>query len=239
MASAAALRSGLVSSAMRRNSSSGWTWPLESNGAGHIEWVHRCPVVQQCQELDLRGPQIYGCRLPVGFVLDTLQLQAVQIHLRNVAGLPTIPIHSQKPVIVSKIILRELQDRFGLQRLNKGVSQAENQSSFLIHQVRRRDTGCLAGAVPPQFALMLTFVVVASRQERKRVRKRAVRIRRKRVKLVERHRDIRVGLQKRGGLIRPSLFNSNSDCLQSRIGGFKPLSNLLPAQSSLTKSDFA
>src|SRR5262245_35790729 len=82
---------------------------------GHIELVHGCPVVQQRKELNLRRPQIYGRRFAVGLVLDTLQLQAVQIYLRDVASLPASPIHSQKLVIVNQIILRELQDSLSLE----------------------------------------------------------------------------------------------------------------------------
>ena len=84
---------------------------------GDVESLDRRPVVQEHQELDLGRAKIHHRRFEVGFELDALQLQAIQIHLRQVAGLEALAIHVEFAVPVVQVLLRVLQHRFRLQCL--------------------------------------------------------------------------------------------------------------------------
>ncbi len=61
--------------------------------SGDVELLHRRPVVQQHQQLDLRRSQIHQRRLNIGLILHALQFQPLKIHLRDVAGLQPVVAH--------------------------------------------------------------------------------------------------------------------------------------------------
>ncbi len=85
--SAAALRSGRDSTAICRKSSKLRALSVEIERTVDVELLHRRAVIQQRQKLNLRRTQIDLRGLHIGLELDALQLQANQIHLRDVARL--------------------------------------------------------------------------------------------------------------------------------------------------------
>ncbi len=52
---------------------------------GDVELLDRRAVVEECQQLDLGGPQIDRGGFDIGFELNSLQREPVQIQLRDVA----------------------------------------------------------------------------------------------------------------------------------------------------------
>ena len=77
-------------------------------------------VVQQLQQLDLGRAQVDDGCLQLRLILHAQQLDAIQVDLRNVAGLEAIAADVDDLVVVVKVVLRQLNDRLGLKRLDKG-----------------------------------------------------------------------------------------------------------------------
>ena len=97
-----------------------------------IELLDRRPVVEQHQKLDLGGPQIHHRRFKVGFELRALQLQPVQIHLRQVAGLEARAIHLQFPIPVRQVLLRVLSTALACSVCTKAFRRLNMQIALLI-----------------------------------------------------------------------------------------------------------
>ncbi len=102
----------------------------------HVKLLHRRPVVQQHQQLDLRRSQIHHGGLDIRLVLHALQFQPLEIHLRDVAGLQPVVAHLQQVVVIRQILPRQIQNRFLLQRLHERRPQIEQQVSLLIGILR-------------------------------------------------------------------------------------------------------
>ena len=83
----------------------------------------RSAVVQQHQKLDLRRAQIHFRGLHVGFILDALQLQPVEIDLRNITGFVPVAADSEHLVPESQVLAGQPQHRLGLQRFDKCAPQ--------------------------------------------------------------------------------------------------------------------
>ena len=110
----AACRSGRLPSAIWRKSSSGCKRVGEIEGAGHVELVHGRAVVEQLQELNLGGAQVDDGRLQLRFVLHAQQLDAVEIDLRDVAGVKPVAADGDDLVVVVQIGLGHIQHGLGL-----------------------------------------------------------------------------------------------------------------------------
>jgi hypothetical protein len=62
--------------------------------AGDVELIHRCAVVQQLEQQNLRCPQIDDSGLNFGLILHPQKLNAIQVDLGEVAGLETVRLIS-------------------------------------------------------------------------------------------------------------------------------------------------
>jgi hypothetical protein len=65
--------------------------------------------ISRPQQKDLRSPQIHRRGLQVGFVLNTLEFEAIKIDLRDIAKLPAITGHFQNLIIVREVFLCQRQ----------------------------------------------------------------------------------------------------------------------------------
>ena len=72
---------------------------------GYVELLNRSAVVQQLQQLDLGRAQIDDRCLHFRFILHAQQLDAIQIDLRNVAGLEAITADVDDLVVVVQVML--------------------------------------------------------------------------------------------------------------------------------------
>ena len=209
---------------------------------GKIEWardielLHRRPVVQQRQQLDLRRSQIHGCGLHIGLILHPLQFQTLIIHFRDVTGLQPFVADIQQVVVVRQILPRQIQDRLLLQCLDERRAQVEQKVPLLIGILRDGDLGLLLRALPPQFALVPPLVQVVDRTRREGVSEGRIRartsvgrsLRRKWIDLVHRNRQVGVGAQIRRDLLRAGFIDTELRRLQRRITGLKMVANLSP-----------
>ena len=80
--------------------------PRKVEGAADVELIHRRPVIQEHEKLDFRGFQTLFCDLQVGFILHSLKLQPVQIHLGNRAGFEPFAIYVQYVVVIRQVFPR-------------------------------------------------------------------------------------------------------------------------------------
>ena len=203
-------------------------WPA------HVEAVHQGPVVEQVQQLYLGGAQIDLRRLQIGFVLHPLQLQAVQIHLRDVAHLEAVAADGQLLVEVLQVVLGQRQHGLRLQGLYEGVAQAEQQRAYQVGLLRLADGGGFLGALPPQFALVLALVQIADGGHGEQVAAAAVRgASGEGVELIGRQTERGVGPQVGRQLLRLGLLNVELAGQQRGIVLLKTLTNLPPAHGSL------
>ena len=79
---------------------------LEFEGARDVELVDGRAVVQQSQQRDFRGARVDDGGLVVGFVLRSLEDEAVEIDAGDVAGLEALTIDGQLLVEVIEVVLR-------------------------------------------------------------------------------------------------------------------------------------
>src|ERR1035441_275231 len=121
----------------------------------------RQPVVDEHQKLDLGRAKIHHGGFEVGFKLNALQHQAIQIHASEVAGLEAKAVQIEFPVPVIQVLFRVLQHRFSLQQLHERIPQVKHQTALLVDVSRCRDGGGFLGLVAPQLPLMLALVQVA------------------------------------------------------------------------------
>src|SRR5260370_4612292 len=134
----------------------------EIEPSGDVEPLNRYPVVQEHQKVDLGRPKVYRCRFEVGFKLNALQLQTVQVYPGEIAGSKTPAIHSEFAVPVVQVLSCVLQYGLRLQDLDISISQVKHQTALLVQIGRFRDGGGLPGLITPQLPLVLTFVQVAN-----------------------------------------------------------------------------
>src|SRR5262249_2984013 len=120
-------------------------------------------IVEQPEELDLRGSQVHLGGLNVGFVVHALELQAVEIELCDVAGLESRAAKREHLVVARKVVRRERTERFRLKDLHERRSQREDQRALEIGLPRGRDRRRILRAVAPQLALLLTLVKIRDR----------------------------------------------------------------------------
>ena len=129
--------------------------------AGDIELLDGRAVVQECEQLDLGGPQIHFRGLYVGDELDALELEPGKVHAGDVARLETIGAHLQDAVVIRQALASDGKGRLGLENLNKCVPQVEEKISLQVGLLGLRDRGGLLRAHIPQLALVLPFPQVA------------------------------------------------------------------------------
>ena len=190
-------------------------------------------VVHQRQKLDFGRSQVGFGGLHIGFELDALQFQAVQVHLCDVAGLEPVAAHHQQPVVIRQVVPGQRQYRFGLQGLYKCAAQAEKKSSLQVRLLRHRDGSALLGALQPQLPLVLPLVEVAGGDQRQGVCQRAVRIGREWVELIERGGEVGVRPQVGRHLLGLGFIDAELAGTESRIRSFELVANFLPRESLL------
>ena len=169
----AARRSALVSSAFCRIP------PRDQNlrvieRPDDVQLLDRRAVVEQRLELDLSRAQVDQGSLHVGFELDALQLQAVEVHLRDIARLVPVAAHSEHAVIELEALARDRHHSLLLEHLHEGAAQIEKQVPLLIIQFRDGDCGALPRALAPQVALVPPLNQVAAGKKWLGVGKRPV-----------------------------------------------------------------
>ena len=89
---------------MFRNSSRGIRWSLKSNGPVTSNCSIGVRSFKQHQKLDLGRAKIHHGGFEVGLELDALQLQAVEVHLRQVAGLEAGAVHVQLAIPIVQVL---------------------------------------------------------------------------------------------------------------------------------------
>ena len=209
--------------------------------ARDIELLDRRPVVQQGQKLDLGRAQIHRGHFEVGLELDALQLQAIEVHLGQVARLEAIAIHRQLAVPVIQVLPGILAHRFRLQGLDKGVSQVEKQRAVLI---RVGGGGYLRGllrAFQAQLAFVFALMQIADRPERQRVGKGPVngipgngrRDGGQGIDLIERSRQRGIGAKIGCHLAGAGLLDIKLGCFQGGIRRLELVLDLLPGKRRL------
>src|SRR5262249_9117123 len=87
----------------------------EVERSSDVELVDGRPIVQEHQQLNLRGPDVHLSGLQVGLVLDTLKLQSVQVDLRDVPHLKAVSTYGENLVKKRHVVSGEREDGFGLQ----------------------------------------------------------------------------------------------------------------------------
>ena len=98
---------------------------VEIETAIDIELIDRRALVEQRQKGDLRGAQIGQRGLIIGLELHTLQMNALHIHLRDVAGVIAVLRDAVLLLEIVQLFLRQRLQVFGLQGLYKSVSQVK------------------------------------------------------------------------------------------------------------------
>ncbi len=137
---------------------------------GDVELLDRRAVVEERQQLDLGGPQVDRGGLDIGFELNALQREPVQIQLRDVAGVETRAANPELTIPVSQILLRVVENGFGLQHLHKSVAQREDQTALLILVSGAGDVRRFLRAFEPQFPLVRRARADSSRSANSRCR---------------------------------------------------------------------
>ncbi len=92
----------------------------------HIKLLDRRPIVQQRQQLDLRGSQVRIGSLYVGFILHPLKLQPIQVDAGNITGIESIATDPQQAVVIGKIVSCQSKHGLLLKGLNECIAQIEN-----------------------------------------------------------------------------------------------------------------
>ena len=130
-------------------------------GSRHVELFDGRPVIQQHQKLDLCRAQVDRGGLQVGFILDALQLQAVQVDARDIPCLESFATQIKHVVVIGKVLLSQCQNCLLLEDLYKRAPQGEEETSFLVRQLRDGDGCSLLRALPPQIPLVHTLEQIA------------------------------------------------------------------------------
>ncbi len=73
-----------------------------------IVLLNRSAFVQQRKQRDLRGAQVNVGGLQVGLILHPLQLQPVQVNLRDVTGLKAGSADIEHMIVIGQVIFRQL-----------------------------------------------------------------------------------------------------------------------------------
>ena len=213
----------------------------EIERAGDIELLDRRPIVQQGQKLDLGRAQIHRGRFEVGLELDALQLQAIEVHLGQIARLEAVAIHGELAIPIVQVLPGILSHRFRLQRLHKGVSQVEKQRAVLIRVGGGGDIGGLLCACQAQLPFVLALMQIADRPEGQRVGQGPVdgipgdgrSDGRQGIDLIERPRELRVGPKVSRDLGGAGLIDIELGRLQGRIRRLELIPDLLPGKRRL------
>ena len=123
-------------------------------GPRHVELFDRRPVIQQHQKLDLRRAQVDRGGLHVRFILDALQLQAVQVDARDIPCLESFAAHLKHVVVIGEVLLSQGQNCLLLEYLYECAPQGEEEASFLVRQLRDGDCRSLLRRFEPQAPLV-------------------------------------------------------------------------------------
>ncbi len=102
----------------------------------------------------------------VGFELDALQLQAVEIDLGDIAGFVAVAADGERAVVEIQTLACDRQHRFLLEDLDEGGAEVEEQVPSLVIQFRDGDCGAFLGALAPQGTLVAALNEVAGGNER-------------------------------------------------------------------------
>ena len=95
------------------------------------------------QQLDLGGPQVDQGGLHIGFELDALYLQAVEVDLCDIAGLEAVAADFKEAIVELEARARDCHHGLLLQYLDEEVPQVEEQVALLVGELRRGDGGAL------------------------------------------------------------------------------------------------
>src|ERR1019366_6771126 len=102
----------------------------------------------------------------------------------------------------------------------EGIAEAEEKSSLLVRQLRRRDRRALLRALQAQLALASALVEVAGRDQRQSAPEGTVGVGIEGGNLIERPGQVRIGPQIGGGFLGFRFVDADAAGEQSRIGGF-------------------
>ena len=202
--------------------------------AGDVVLIHRGALVEQHQKSDLGGAQADQRGFQVALILHALQLQAVQVNLRDVSGGKAGAADLQHMVVVLEVILGELQDGLGLQCADEGRAQAEEQRAFEIGLGAGGDGRALLRALQAEFALVLTLVQIADGGYGQQAATATVRgASGEGIELIGRQAERRVRPHVGRQLLRLGLFDVQLSGEERGIILLKALAHLIPAHGSL------
>ncbi len=184
---------------------------LEVEWPGDVQFLDRSAIVEQHLKLDLGGAQVDEGGLHVGFELYALQLQAVEVHLGDIAGFEAVAAHGKRAVVEIETLACDGEHGFLLEHLDEGGAEVEQQVPSLVIQFRDGDGRTFLGALPPEGTLVPPFDEVAGGDERHGIGKRPVGIvgRGEGADLVDGHSEVRVGPQVGGNLVGAGFLNSD------------------------------
>ena len=191
---------------------------FEIETAVDIELVDRRALVEQGQKGDLRGAEICQRGLIIGLVLHALQMDALHVHLRDIAGVIAILRNAVLLLEIIQLFFRQRLQVLGLQGLHKSVPQVKQQGALLIGLLQSGDAGGLLRAFETQLALMLTLVQVADRRREQSARQTAAR--RLGWELSEFHpiEKVKSGFGRRKAVISLALASSTLTWLAINVG---------------------
>jgi hypothetical protein len=119
-------------------------------------------VIEKSEQVDLGRAQVDGRGLQIGLVPQALQFQAIEIDAGNIAGIEAVAADFQNVVVVLQIILRELQDGFGLQDADEGGADIEEQCALSIGGLGSADRGTFFCSLVTQIASHSTRIAQRS-----------------------------------------------------------------------------
>ena len=93
----------------------------------------------------------------IGFVLQALEFEAVEIDAGDVSGLEAVAADFQNFVVGVEIVLRDAQHGFGLQDADEGVAEIEQQSAFGVGLLGDADGRAFFGGLVAQAAFVAAF----------------------------------------------------------------------------------
>ena len=108
--------------------------------------------------LAVRGVDQRG--LVIGLVLDALQLQAVEIHAGDIAGLKAVAADGELLVEIVQVLLAPGSAGLGLQGLDESAAQSEEHGALQVRLLRFGDGGGFLRAFEAQFPLVLALVQI-------------------------------------------------------------------------------
>ena len=168
--------------------------------------------------------------------MHALEFQAVQVDLGNGSGFVAIAVHTEKMIVVRKILVSEIEHSFLLEGLNKGTAEIEQERALQIRLRRDGNTGGFLSALAAEFALVLALVQIAHVGGFGDTGEGPPHsVTGSELNAVHGNRQTGIGAEVGGDLLGAGLINADLTGAESGIGGRKGLAHLLPGHCFLSE----